>query len=566
MTDPRYFDLPHDLPHARCTVAPRIVALGGTLGAVLLLGALAPSPAHAASPEHCAPSVDLDPLQLLRQVSLDLRGRVPSYEEYEWVRGAEDPKAAAEGLIDEMLASEDYFSTIREYHQSLLWGTLDRTLLANAYASQRGLTPNGSANWRLPNMRKRYRGDNVDCLNEPQTQFDAAGRPVPIEVYADPVCTGGTCRREGFVMVEPYWAPGTEIKVCAYDAQEAEAGLGGADCSVYHVNDELCGCGPGLAWCGPDNVSDANQLVRDSLAEEPARIFQWVVEEGRSYLEAFTTDTTFMNGPVAHYYRHNTGTSAITLGGAVAYDPAMNVTQVPALPYDDVDTWVPVERGDAHAGAFTTLGYLMRFASNRARANRFYTAFYCDPFVPQQEGLPPEEASPNPNLRERAGCADCHQALEPAAAHWARWRTGGTYGFFTPEEVDFIEPRNDCICGDGLPTCSAFCSAYYVTANNSGDEEFALYQGRPKAAAWLAEDDLTSVEKGPLGLIDTDAERDQIAQCAVRNLGEHLLGRELQADDLTWLQSHVVAFEDGGYDYTAMVRRLVSDERYRTIR
>ena len=24
-------------------------------------------------------------------------------------------------------------------------------------------------------------------------------------------------------MVEPYWAPGTEIKVCAYDAQEAEA-------------------------------------------------------------------------------------------------------------------------------------------------------------------------------------------------------------------------------------------------------------------------------------------------------------------------------------------------------
>ncbi len=555
--------------HRRTTVAASSfgAGLGAGLAASLTLGlAFAPAPARAASPDQCAPTVasELDPLQLLRQVSLDLRGRVPTYEEYEWVRGAEDPHATAEGLIAEMLESEDYFSTIREYHQTLLWGTLDRTIIQNLYSAQRGLTRNGSSNWRLANMRKRYRGDNIDCLNELQTEFDAAGRPLPIQTYADPVCTGGTCRREGYVMVTPYWAPSTQIKVCAYDAQEAATGLNGADCSVYHANDQLCGCGPELTWCGPELVGDDNQRVRDALAEEPARIFQWVVQEGRSYLEAFTTDTTFMNGPVAHYYRHNTGTNVITLGGAVVYDPA--VTNVPDLPYEDVDTWVPVEREGAHAGAFTTMGYLVRFASNRARANRFYTAFYCDPFVPQQEGLPPEEANPSPNLRERAGCNDCHQTLEPAAAHWARWRTGGTHGLFRPEEVDFFEPRNDCICGTGLANCSAFCSTYYVTADNSGDEEFGLYKGLPKAATWLSEQDIINAERGPVGLIDSAEERDQIAQCAVRNLGEHLLGRELAADDLPWLRDHVDAFAGSGYDYTELVRRLVADERYRTIR
>lgn len=562
MTDHRHTDHRHT---DRRTVAA-CLAPGLTLAAVLSLAALAPATARAASPEHCAPTVAMDSLQLLRQVSLDVRGRVPSYEEYEWVRGAEDPAAAAEGLIDEMLESEDYFATIREYHQALLWGTLDRSLVPNMFPTQRGLARLSSGIWRLGNMRKQYRGDNVDCLDQPQTEFDDDGRPVPIQTYASATCSGGTCRREGWVMVEPYWAPGTEIKVCAYDAQTAEVGENGLACSLYHTNDELCGCGPNLEWCGPDNAGVENERVRDALAEEPARIFQWVVQEGRSYLEAFTTDTTFMNGPVAHYYRHNTGTTALTTGGAIAYDPAIDPAVIPALAYDDLETWVPVERQGAHAGAFTTLGYLVRFASNRGRANRFYSAFYCDPFVPQQDGLPPEEASPSPNLRERTGCADCHQELEPAAAHWARWRTGGTYGWLSPEAVDFATPRPDCICGEGMQNCSAFCSAYFVTANNSGDEEFGLYQGLPKAAAWLEEPDLQNVESGPLGLIDTDTERDQIAACAVRNLGEHLLGRELRADDLPWLQGHVDAFAAGGYDYTALVRRLVTDERYRTIR
>lgn len=530
--------------------------------AFLALG-LAVSPARAASPDQCAPTLDMDPLQLLRQVSLDLRGHVPTYEEYEWVRGADDPSAVAEQLIGEMLESDAYFEQVRAYHQALTWGTLDNTIVNIIYPSRRRLVRGGNQIWRLPAMRRQYRGDVIDCLNQEQTEFDAQGRPVPISTYDDPVCTGGTCEREGFVWVSPYWAPQTEVKVCAFDAQAVAQSSSGVECRTNTANTE-CGCGPELVWCGPGNT-EANTLVRDSLAQEPSRIFEWVVREGRNYLEAFVTDTTFMNGPVAHYYRHTTEAASLAQGGATAYD--VQIDDVPSLPYEDVDTWLPVQRGEAHAGAFTTLGYMVRFASNRSRANRFATAFYCEPFVPSEDGLPPEEGAPSPNLRERTGCSDCHERLEPMAAHWARWRTGGTFGFFTPEDLSFEEPREECLCGEALGTdCSTFCSTYFVTSDNSGDEEFGLYQGLPQANSWLTEEDRGNVEAGPMGLVDTKDEWDRIAGCAVRNLSEHLLGRDLGAADLAWLQGHAQAFEDSGYDYTALVRRLVEDERYRTIR
>ncbi|MCH9680293.1 MAG: hypothetical protein K0V04_02575 [Deltaproteobacteria bacterium] len=527
---------------------------------------LAPASTDAASPAYCAPTAEMDPLQLLRQSSLDLRGRVPAFEEYEQVRDAADPQAEVETLVAQMLESEEFFTTIRDYHQGLIWGTLDDSILTSLFASQRRLRRNGADTWRLTNMRRQYRGNFIDCLDEPQVEFDAQGRPVPISVYQDPACDDGTCQQEGYVMVAPYWDPDNPIQVCAFDAQEALLGESGVECSVYHPNDEECGCGPELTWCGPDSAGTPNQLIRDSLAQEPARIFEWVVRQGASYLDAFSTRMTFMNGPVAHYYRHNTGTTAITLGGAVAYEPA--VGSVPDLQYGDTDNWVGVEREAPHGGAFTTLGYLIRFASNRSRANRFYTAFYCDPFVPSEDGLPPEGDNPSPNLRERAGCADCHQSLEPAAAHWARWRTGGTYGFFSPEEFSFEEPRTDCVCGpsEGLNNCSAYCSTYFVTADNSSDEEFGLYAGLPQSGSWLEGQDPQNVEAGPAALVDSPEERAQVAQCAVRNLSEHLLGRELGTDDFVWLDGHSQAFADSGYDYAALVRRLVTDERYRTIR
>lgn len=541
----------------------------GVLMLVTAAATFAAVPAAHAGEDDCAPTRDVDPLRLLRQASLDLRGTIPTFEEYEAVRDAADPAAEVDDRIDEMLASEDWFGQVREYHRGLLWSTVDSSILDNVFHAGRRIRATGADLWRVPSAGRWFRGSStVVCLDEEQTEFDADGRPVPISTYADPNCDGpgadGICSQEGYVWVEPFWAPGTEIKVCAYDAQTFALGVNGVPCTDYHTNDPWCGCGESLELCGPDQ-NGLDIPVRDALAEEPLRIFEEVVRTDQPYLAAFTTQTSFVNGPLAHFYEHMTGLSNQAAGGGVTYEAQMG--PLPQLDYVADDEWVGVQRDGAHAGVLTTFAYLIRFASNRSRANRFYTAFYCDPFVPPEEGLPPQEEDPPPNLRERNGCDGCHEELEPAASHWGRWRTGGTHGYMSSDEVDFLVPREDCQCGEGTDqaTCNFICRSYYVTADNAHPDEYALYGGLPQARAWLNEPELANIEEGPAKLVSTAPQRRQVAACMVKNMAEHLLGRSLDGDDLAWLEDHTEALEADNYRFTEMVRRMVIDERYRAI-
>jgi hypothetical protein len=519
-----------------------------------------------AADDVCAPTRTIDPLRLLRQTSLDLRGRIPSIDEYEAVRDAADPQAEAEARIEQMLASDDYLATIREYHRSLMWSSVVESILPRTFGRQLGIRRRGDV-WNVGAKNAEYRGNGqLDCLDVEQTEFDADERPIPIDTFTGADCQGpdDTCRQEGWVWVDPYWDPATPIKVCAFDAQTfAESPLSGAACGLYHGNEPGCGCGPELSFCGPDEP-ELDILFRDALAEEPLRIFEWVIAEDRSYLDAFTTTTTLVNGPLAQYYGEIAGVDDEDRNNATAYDPAY--VDIPALAFSDT-TWVAAERDSSHAGVLTTMAYLVRFASNRSRANQFYTSFLCDPFVPPEDGLPAEEEDPNPNLRERDGCDGCHAVLEPAAAHWARWRTGGTYGLLRADVMSFEAPRPDCICGEGTDdrNCSAVCEEYYVTADNSHEDEFASFGGLPLAAAWLTDADHDSVEAGPRALVDSPAEQQQLAACTVRNLAMHLLGRELAADDLAWLATQTEAFANDGHRFTPLLRRLLADERYRSI-
>ena len=48
----------------------------------------------------------------------------------------------------------------------------------------------------------------------------------------------------------PYWAPTTQIKVCAWDAQDRLVGYGGTRCGTLDgFYDPSCGCGPQMQWC-----------------------------------------------------------------------------------------------------------------------------------------------------------------------------------------------------------------------------------------------------------------------------------------------------------------------------
>ncbi len=549
----------------------------GLAAALAVFASLAGTPQSAAAePPTCAPEPQTDPLRLLRQASLDIRGRIPTFDELQAVRDAEDPELEVETRIDAMLVSDEWFDNVREYHRDLLWSSMEPAAVDRIIQAGRRMfsfVPNDGADdepiWRVTALARSFRGNNtVRCVNELQTEFDNDGRPVVMNTYPDANCTGagaaGTCSQEGYVLVEPYWAPGTEVKVCAFDAQSFEFGLTGDACAEYHLNDNGCGCGDNLELCAPTQDGMEGPF-RDALAEEPLRIFENVVRSNLSYLEAFTTDLTWMNGTLAHYYRHQQGVLNINSVGTT-YDPALG--ELPDLGYGQDAMWVPVQRESAHAGVLTTYGFVGRFASNRARANRFFTAFYCDPFVPPEDGLPPQEAEPNPNLRKRAGCDGCHEDLEPAAAHWGRWRTGGTYGLMRPELMSLEAPDESCLCGEGTetPNCSRNCSTYYVTADNSHPDEYAEFGGLPLATMWLEPGEQDAIEWGPSLLVETEPQQARIAQCMVSSMATHLLGRELGEDDLAWVDEHTQALIEDNYRFSGMVARLVADERYRSTR
>lgn len=537
---------------------------------------------HPSAAQECAPQDEGDFVsnhRLLRQLALDLLGRIPTMEEW---RRLEAGASIDEEFLPEFLESEEYYGVVREQHRALLWGSLGNIDNVSAGGWIIGpLAASAGGMWRAGNLRRTFRGVNTfDCLDQLQTEFDAMGRPVPIQVSHESFCDdpdgagplGRECRREGYVMVDPWWDRGNPIKVCAYDAQALATGKNTRTCSEYNV-DAYCGCGPNLRYCMSSSNRAGQREIRTALEEEPARIFEGVIREHRSYLEAFTTRETWVNGATSHFYRFQTGIAVPTAGGQIVYDDA--VGDVPSIAFSALDDWQRVERREGHAGVLTTTGYLLRFASNRARANRFYTAFRCEPFVPPAEGLPEEtEATPHPNLRERTGCRSCHETLEPVAATWGRWRTNGTHGFLDLEIMDFDEPLAACTgCGgtneDGTSqrNCSAFCNAYYVTGANADERERAEWDGLPLARAWLTSEEAPAIETGPASLVDEEGEIRRVASCTVRTVAERLLGRDLsQTESLHWVPAMTDEFAAAGYDYSGLVESVVSSEVYRTIR
>lgn len=528
------------------------------------LGTLA-LPTAAQSPTECAPTGEIDALRLLRQTSLDVRGRIPSFEELTAVRDAEDPNAEVDRQLGAWLASDDFYDEVRRQHRQILWGSLEEIdrLRPQAYT----VSPqDGIYRSQSQARRRQFRGRDLTCLDREQTQFEG-GRPVPMERINGADCGNvgfgaGVCVREGWVRVRPYWDPSTEIRVCAFDAQAHGMRSDGTACRDLDT-DRNCGCGADLRWCASPA---AETVMRDALADEPARLFESIVREDRPYHEAFTTRETRINGPVAHFHRYLSGAPNETTMqvGLVGYEGRMG--EVPNVPFDD-RAWRTIERAEGHAGVLTTPGYLLRFNSHRARANRFYTAFLCDPFVPSATGIPAEEEEPDPNLRVRAGCADCHEVLEPAAAHWGRWRINSTFGFFDDASHDFASPLASCRCGGpGERTCNAYCNTYFVTGANSHADTYAEYGGLPLASIYLADEELRAIDLGPAALLDEDAEIRQLGVCATRTLAERFLGRPVEPSEAQWLQDRVDAFQESEWSYSALVEAIARDPKYRAIR
>ncbi|MCA9581680.1 MAG: hypothetical protein KC416_07780 [Myxococcales bacterium] len=534
---------------------------GLALGAVFSLAAMlvvVPHTARAEDAPLCEGAQEVDRFGLLRQLSLDLRGRVPTYEEYEALI---DQEEITEAQIVAMFQGEEFRDQLRDYHRGLLWPSLDKDLQNSLFVSQRIVDKyvGGDIYWSFGASAHYRNVFPLRCANIEQTEFDEDGRPVPIfegdEIPAK-ACPDGDCVQEGWVWVTPWWAPDTQIKVCAFDAQEHAVGQNGS-CDNFTSRDPGCGCGPNLERCVDLQRADE---VAESLEEEPLRTFEDVIVSRRPYLDAFTTNDVFINRDTVRYYKYQSHTNTNT-GRNIAMSKPL-----PELPWSEPrDKWVRYERDGVHSGVLTSLAFLVRFGAHRGRVNKLYTTFLCRPFPPA--GVPEngDPCSQNPDLSERCGCSSCHSTIEPATVHFGRWETQDTFGYLDPEKYPVFSPV--CAVCLGSFFCPSECREYYVSQASTTDETLLEdWAGHLSVAAFRSEDELAALDRGPAGILTDPNNLVSFEYCTVETLAQRLWNRPLtEGERDRWLPDMASRFSEEGQDYLWLLQALLQDERYRKI-
>ena len=520
----------------------------GRLLALCLAVAFFTQPASAQLPnaeDLCLePSDELDPARYLRALSLDLRGDVPDdLETQATLEAGEVPDA----LIDEWLSSEAFIERVVRQHRSLLWNSVRNVSLLSANFV---LTGERVVAWRrTPALT--YRGASVPCEDVPAT-WDEDGRLITRLVDG--------ARLEGFVFVRPYWDPAVAMKVCAFDAQETLFTSNNVACGSPRGGTEIeCGCGPNLQFCG---IEATRIAITESMAAAQDQIVRTLLTEGESYLELLTTRRAWVNGPLVHFWRHQAAMPSSVLFEPLPIDPL----SLPELSFTDRQTWREIRLPEGHAGLLTQTAFLLRFQTQRARASRFYDAFLCQPFQPPPGGLPApdSECSRNPDLQTRCGCRYCHALLEPSGAFWGRFGEQSV-AQLSPERFPPVRP--DCLaCAVSGLQCSDECRRHYVTTALSPSEQ--PYLGQLKAYYFRRPEHARNIETGPALLVRSAVADHRLPTCVARRTAEWLLGRPLNLADeeQVFLDGLAHDFVTSGFDYPALVKRIVTHSTYRRVR
>jgi hypothetical protein len=528
-------------------VKTRPYALWFTLVLLMVLAV----PQAVAEVEVCEDVLEVDRFHLQRQLSLDLHGVVPSVQELQPLIDGAEPD------VEAMVDDEAFYRFVRRHHADMLWPNIDAFQLVNPAFSL--LLPASFYEYMGSGNEDRLfvlyvglyrRGALVPCKDEPAV-FDDYGEPIA-ELYPD-----GTTR-EGWVEIEPYWAPGTTVKVCAYEAEAGMEAYGsGLPCDSYQgMLTGQCGCGPDLQRCL--SVDAAPKIVQ-GLADQLLGAIEEPIREGRSYYDALVGTTERVNGPLTHYYRYLVPMAVDPL---ILYSP-VDTSSLPEIPFTDTQ-WVEVDRGAPHSGILTSLLYLLRFQTSRARASRFWEAFLCAPFEAGEIPLPsPDDpCSAEPNLRARCGCKGCHASLEPASAYWASFVDAGAM-WLDPQIFPYFD--SDCAGCQGNPFgCGLFCDRLYLTEAGHPDE--APYVGYLRALTFRDGPELDRYQDGPSALVESYLSTGLLQRCTARRVGERLLGRALSSEESdTLLAPWTEAFEASGHDFKTLVKAIVSDPAYRRI-
>ena len=516
----------------------------------------------------------LDKYSYLRALSLDIRGVTPTPSEYEGLAASEDVPLS---LIDEWLDTADFGEQIARLHRSVLWNRVRASRLIHRNAK---LILNWGSQISSPGLfilsrTELLRGGPTVCLDKP-AEFDPdTGAPI----YEWDSGTGSW--REGWVEVAPYWAPDTTVKVCAGDAQTALFTPDGVSCkSRAGMARAECGCGPNLNWCA---TNEEAALIRESLGHALDVRIEQLIADKAPYTDLFTTNVSYFNGPMIHYWRH-------------LYqrynDLVVEPTPVPDymlpenVPFSAADTWIPIQLGSQHAGVLTSPTYLLRHTSDRRRARRFIEGLLCEPMILPEGVSLQAEGVPDPDVSKQPGCKYCHAILEPVARHWGRWSEFGA-AYLSPETHPPC--RSDCEeCGK-FGGCSTDCRANYVIQGQLTKE--LLYMGWLTPYKYVVDPELIyevkaieletkvpcdptlvnaamepSVETGPILLVQQAIFDGRLAKCTARHVLTWLMGREPLEEESAWTETLGGIFQASNFDLATLVKAIVTDERYRRVR
>ena len=477
----------------------------------------------------------------MRAVSLDLRGITLSADELAAVQAA---GGLEDSMLDSWLATDAFTEQVVLHHSNLFLNNVSFGL--DPYQDLRDYGRYGPGvyfRYFLSQIYGRNAQSNctdydadVNELNQPQSwKLNAAGG-----------------RDEGAVDVEPWWAPGTTIRVCAYDAQLTEVSNAGVDCSTAEGQyDDECGCGPNLIYCSTQGQQNA---VTGSLSEALSQRVRDVVGADESYANLLDQPTTYINGTLAQYYRHRVVYSS-TLSSPVP------VADLPSLTADDADVWVELEPGDQYAGILTEPGWLLRFQTNRGRANRFFTEFLCGEFIPPEDGIMEiAEENPTPDLSQKPVCMDCHTVLEPWAAYWGRWQEVGANYYDTETYPTYSEYCEEC-----GPSCAdTYCRFNYLLDPQHHHEDDYQFHFNPYV--FLVGDAEQHPTLGPAQWGSEIAADGRLARCAAEKAAIWLLGRPEAELDPTLIDGWADDFTASGLSYRALVRSIVTSPTYRRAR
>lgn len=490
-----------------------------------------------------APEDRLDRFRYLRSAALDITGTVPPHAWMEDLQGLDDVPGE---WIDALLDSPEFADRVVRWHRAMVWNNLSQIRF---FATRILIRESGGVYWVGGTRSSLYRGSNIACNDSP-----AAYDPVDGRILTD------ADGREGYTLIQPHWLPpGQSIKVCAFDAQDVEVSPEGTNCQIEEgLADAACGCGPNLIYCG---TRAGENLIQEAFAEDLDRRVQRIIENDLPYTELFTGKTAFVNGPIVRYWR----TLANFPGGVRNTPIPVHLASLPDLEtwQDGADDWVEIELPSEHAGILTSPAWLMRFQTNRGRANQFYTEFLCAPLKAQGTlATADPEIQAEPNLQAKAGCNICHAVLEPAAAFWGRWTEAGA-GYLKPS----IYPAHHPECFDCATTgliCSTDCNRYYKVKSYHPKED--AYLGGLNWLLFQTEGNQKNVDQGPALMALLEFAGNRLPDCAARRVAERLLGRPIARHEQGWIDELVVSFAGSDFSYRQLVRAVVTSPVYRRLR